>query len=107
MADRHDALAAAAHLVLATQSLATDAEICRVATVGNLQVRPNAVNVVPGEVSLGVEFRDVDTNALSAAETTLRRNAAEIADANRVSVTINHCRSRPAPCRCRPGCRGW
>ena len=96
MADRHDALAAASHLVLAAQSLATDAEICRVATVGNLQVRPNAVNVVPGEVSLGVEFRDVDINALSAAEATFRRNAAEIADANRVSVGISTVESTPA-----------
>ena len=85
MPDRHDALAAASHLVLATQRLATESEICRVATVGNIQVSPNAVNVVPGEVTMGVEFRDVDTNALNAAETTLRRNVAEIADANRVS----------------------
>ena len=96
MADRHDALAAASHLVLAAQSLATDAEICRVATVGNLQVWPNAVNVVPGQVSLGVEFRDVDINALSAAEATFRRNAAEIADANRVSVGISIVESTPA-----------
>ena len=102
MPDRHDALAAASHLVLATQRLATDDEICRVATVGNIQVAPNAVNVVPGEVSMGVEFRDVDTNALSAAETTLRRNAAEIADANRVAITIDQveaARSVPMPAR--------
>ena len=96
MANRHDALAAASHLVLATQRLATEAEICRVATVGNIQVTPNAVNVVPGEVSLGVEFRDVDVNALNAAETTLRRNAAEIADANRVSIAINPVESSAA-----------
>ena len=96
MADRHDALAAAAHLVLAAQSLATDAEICRVATVGNLQVRPNAVNVVPGEVSLGVEFRDLDVNALSAAETVFRRSAIEIAEVNRVSVAINKLETTPA-----------
>ena len=102
MADRQDALAAASHLVLATQRLATEAEICRVATVGNIQVVPNAVNVVPGEVTLGVEFRDVDTNALSAAETILRRNAAEIADANRVSVNISQveaARAVPVPAR--------
>lgn len=102
MAERHDALAAASHLVLATQRLATDAEICRVATVGNIQVTPNAVNVVPGEVTMGVEFRDVDTNALSAAEATLRRNAAEVADANRVSVSISQveaARAVPMPAR--------
>ena len=102
MGDRHDALAAASHLVLATQRLATEAEICRVATVGNIQVTPNAVNVVPGEVTLGVEFRDVDTNCLAAAETTLRRNVAEIADANRVSISVSHveaARAVPLPAR--------
>ncbi|MDE2779077.1 MAG: M20 family metallo-hydrolase [Chloroflexota bacterium] len=102
MPNRHDALAAASHLVLATQRLATVDEICRVATVGNLQVTPNAVNVVPGEVALGVEFRDVDTNSLSAAETTLRRSAAEIADANRVEISINQveaARAVPMPAR--------
>ncbi len=96
MTDRRDALAAASHLVLATQELAKEAEICRVATVGYLQVRPNAVNVVPGEVSLGVEFRDGDLNALRAAETTFRRNAAAIADANRVSIAISVVESTPA-----------
>ena len=114
MADRQDALAAAAHLVLATQRLAggpDSMEICRVATVGNMQVRPNAVNVVPGEVSLGVEFRDVDANALAAAEATLRRNRREIADANRVSVAVNPVEaSRAVPLPgpdagfCRRGC---
>ena len=102
MPNRHDALAAASHLVLATQRLATVDEICRVATVGNLQVTPNAVNVVPGEVALGVEFRDVDTNSLSAAETTLRRSAAEIADANRVEISISQveaARAVPMPAR--------
>ena len=102
MPNRHDALAAASHLVLATQRLATVDEICRVATVGNLQVTPNAVNVVPGEVTLGVEFRDVDTNSLSAAETTLRRSAAEIADANRVEISISQveaARAVPMPAR--------
>ena len=102
MPDRQDALAAASHLVLAAQRLATDDEICRVATVGNIQVTPNAVNVVPGEVMLGVEFRDVDTNALAAAETTLRRTAAEIADANRVAIGITQveaARAVPMPAR--------
>ncbi len=96
MSDRQDALAAAAHLVLATQRLATEAEICRVATVGNIQATPNAVNVVPGQVSLGVEFRDVATDSLAAAEAALRRNAAAIADANRVSITLDPVEASPA-----------
>ena len=48
------------------------------------------------------EFRDVDTNSLSAAETILRRSAAEIADANRVEISISQveaARAVPMPAR--------
>ena len=34
---------------------------------------PNAVNVIPGNASIGLEFRDTDMEALAAAEQELRR----------------------------------
>ena len=83
MPARHDALVSAAKLALAVNRVAGELEICRVATTGTLQVHPNAVNVVPGRVNLGVEFRDVDMNALSGAEVMLRRTAAEISPGGR------------------------
>lgn len=95
MGERQDALAAAAQLTLAVQDLAARQEICRVATVGRLEVSPNAVNVVPGAVSMGVEFRDLDGNALAAAETTLRRRAMEIAAAERVDISVDLLESTP------------
>ena len=89
MNGRHDALVAASRLVLAAQRLATDLEICRVATVGSIQAQPNAVNVIPGGVRLGVEFRDLDVDNLSAAEAAFRRDAAAVADSDGVTVEVH------------------
>jgi len=64
MADRTDALAAASELVLeveaATADVVTEYGDTVVGTVGKLDVTPNAINVVPGRVELGVDVRDVE-----------------------------------------------
>ena len=73
MATRRDALVSASKLILAVQQMAAEQEICRVSTVGSIRAIPNAVNVIPGSASIGLEFRDTDMNALAAAEQELRR----------------------------------
>jgi len=73
MSTRRDALVSASKLVLAIQKMAADQEICRVSTVGSIKAVPNAVNVIPGSASIGLEFRDTDMEALAAAEQELRR----------------------------------
>ena len=88
MPARHDALVSASRLVLAVQSLASELEICRVGTAGSIQSYTNAVNIIPGRISLGVEFRDVDMDALSAADVEFRSRAAAIATADGVSIDI-------------------
>jgi len=64
MADRTDALAAASEFVLALERAArTAAEETggtAVATVGELAIDPDVINVVPGEVEFGADIRDVD-----------------------------------------------
>ncbi|MBO8141632.1 MAG: Zn-dependent hydrolase [Firmicutes bacterium] len=64
MADRKDALAGAAELTLAVEELARSAGDPAVGTVGRIEVIPNAPNIVPGQVSLAVEFRHADPAAL-------------------------------------------
>ena len=73
MSTRRDALVSASKLVLAIQKMAAEQEICRVSTVGSIKAVPNAVNVIPGSASIGLEFRDTDMEALAAAEQELRR----------------------------------
>jgi N-carbamoyl-L-amino-acid hydrolase len=56
---RKDALVAASELVLSVQQSAF-AGNCRVATVGRMRVLPNATNIIPGEVTLTIEIRDLE-----------------------------------------------
>ena len=72
MSARRDALVSASKLVLDIQKMAAEQEICRVSTVGSIKAAPNAVNVIPGSASIGLEFRDTDMKALEAAEHQLR-----------------------------------
>jgi allantoate deiminase len=53
---RRDALAAAAECVLAIERIArADAEL--VGTVGRIEAKPGAINVIPGEVQFTIDFR--------------------------------------------------
>lgn len=98
MGERSDALAAAAKLVVYVQKMAAQDEICRVATAGTLDVRPNAVNVIPGRANVGVEFRDLEMSALEAAERELTRIAQETERQDSVTITINRHRfTDPVP----------
>ncbi|WP_129115637.1 M20 family metallo-hydrolase [Halegenticoccus tardaugens] len=68
MDDRTDALAAASEFVLDVEAAANDVVAASsetaVATVGSLTVRPNATNVVPGTVEMGVDVRDVSAESM-------------------------------------------
>ena len=89
MGARHDALVSASRLVLAVQRVASELEVCRVGTVGQISASPNATNVIPGTVNFSAEFRDVDRNALATAEAEFRRAAQEVRDSDGVNVEIN------------------
>ncbi|MFI6481425.1 Zn-dependent hydrolase [Nonomuraea sp. NPDC050663] len=72
MAGRSDALVAAAQVVLAADAVAGDARHRGTrATVGELRVSPGSVTTIPGQVSLSLDVRDVDSDRQ-------RRTAAEI-----------------------------
>ena len=62
---RQDALVAAAELVLAVERIAREVDRGMVGTVGTLDVRPNMVNIVPGEVRLLVDFRGIEAAAIA------------------------------------------
>lgn len=61
MPDRRDALCAAAEIVLGVEAFArSSGSVNTVATVGFVEVYPNAVNSVPSRVRLEVDVRDVE-----------------------------------------------
>ncbi|MET3289762.1 UNVERIFIED_CONTAM: allantoate deiminase [Brevibacillus sp. OAP136] len=64
MNNRRDALVAASKIVLAIEELPRRISQTAVATVGQLNVYPNGANVIPGEVKLSVDIRDIDKISL-------------------------------------------
>lgn len=59
MDDRSDALVAASEFIQKVSKLPSTVNDTAVATVGNMQVKPNGTNVIPGEVVLFVDIRDI------------------------------------------------
>ncbi len=88
MPDRQDALVAAARLTLAVREVATGESGAQVGTVGHLDVIPNAPNVVPGEVRMSVEFRDLSSAKLDRLETKIRARATAIAAESKVDILM-------------------
>ena len=68
MGDRTDALAAASEVVLDVEAAANDVvdteSETAVGTVGSLSVSPNATNVVPGRIEMGIDIRDVEYQSM-------------------------------------------
>jgi hydantoinase/carbamoylase family amidase len=61
---RRDALVAGAELVLAVRGIVlAQGGPTGVGTVGVLRVLPGAMNVIPGQASLGIDLRDIDADA--------------------------------------------
>lgn len=59
MNDRKDALVAASGFIHKIHTLPRVVSETAVATVGKMSVKPNGVNVIPGEVQLYVDIRDI------------------------------------------------
>jgi len=81
MADRRDALAAAAELVLALEDAARGAAgrwPGTVATVGRLGVEPGAVSIIPARATAALEVRGIEADAIVAVEGALDAAIAEV-----------------------------
>lgn len=85
---RQDALVAAAQVVLAVRDMALDMPGDPVATVGSLNVLPNAANIVPGTVTLTVDMRDLSPACMDAMQTRLGQTLQAIATTTNTEISI-------------------
>jgi allantoate deiminase len=84
---RRDALAAAAECVLAVEKAArSHPEL--VGTVGRIEAKPGAINVIPGEVQFTVDARAPDDKARGDAVAAIRAEIERIAKARNVQSEI-------------------
>ena len=92
---RRDALLAAARLVLEVNRIATSFPDYARGTVGQLVVRPNSRNVVPGSVYMTVDLRNARETTLEAMVAALETAVKSIEAECRVSIAIEQVVSFP------------
>ncbi|SIO20837.1 M20 family metallo-hydrolase [Vannielia litorea] len=98
MEARKDALVAAARVIAEVDRLARATPGLR-ATVGQVDVRPGAVNAVPGEVRMPVELRSEDDSAREAAGLAIQAIAGRVAAERGLGVEARRTYAQPAaPC---------
>ncbi|MBN9018384.1 MAG: allantoate amidohydrolase [Rhizobiales bacterium] len=102
MAMRHDALTAAAEIILEIEATARQGKKhSLVATVGHVEVMPGASNVIPADVRFSVDVRAADDAARKAAVETISNFARKIDRRRHVVVGFETVMEKPVA-RCAP-----
>jgi acetylornithine deacetylase/succinyl-diaminopimelate desuccinylase-like protein len=96
MLDRFDALAAAATVVVQLESLAKSLSPQTVATVGRLNCRPNAINVIPGQVDFTIDFRSPDPALLTRGDQQIQQLISQAAKDRRLTHECVITETQPA-----------
>ena len=96
MTVRHDALAAAAEMMLAIEQVAKKgAKSSLVATVGEIRAMPGASNVIPGSVAFSLDLRAADDETRAAAANEIRAATRQIGIRRGVVVGIETVHEKP------------
>ena len=95
MNNRQDALLAASQLTVAVRDVATARQGRQVGTVGRIEVEPNSPNVIPGRVTLSVEFRDLAEQTMRELGDAIKQRAAAIAKATNTTIEFTLASTNP------------
>lgn len=85
---RKDALVAASQVVLAVHRLGTETQGEQVATVGYMNVSPNAVNTVAEKVELAIDLRDLSQDHLDFLIQEIKHQLQTIAHQTKTEITM-------------------
>jgi N-carbamoyl-L-amino-acid hydrolase len=86
---RRDALLAAAELVIAVNRIASSMPGSQVATVGRIHAEPGAPNVIPGQVVMSLEIRDLVSAKMESVFRAIEAEARRIAGTTRTSIDFH------------------
>ena len=95
MAMRQDALAGAAAMIQAIESLARSLGAPAVATVGKIRAEPDQINVIPGRVVFTVDLRHADLGARRALEERIRSICGIVASERGLKLEIRVLQEKP------------
>ncbi|HEV2292744.1 MAG TPA: M20 family metallo-hydrolase [Tepidisphaeraceae bacterium] len=96
MADRKDALTAAAVCILQLEGLANGLGESTVITVGRIECRPNAINVIPAAVDFAIDFRSPSNDILSDGDPQIRQRIAQVCERRGIEHLIEQTEDAPA-----------
>src|ERR671933_1707627 len=101
---RRDALAAAAEIMGLIEAEAARTGTT-VGTVGQLDLEPGGINIIPGRVEFSLDLRDIDEAVRDGAEERIRERAYRICEERGVKLDVEILQ-RLAPVPCSEGVRG-
>ena len=85
---RQDALLASARFILAVNEVITAVPGNQVGTIGKMAITPNAYNVIPGKVVLGLEIRDLVADKIEMLFREIEQRAAAIATESHTTISF-------------------
>ena len=83
---RKDALLAASKLVIAVNEVINGVPGSQVGTIGKIQAQPGAYNLIPGNVTLGLEIRDLSWDKIEQLLSKIEQRAAQIANETKTKI---------------------
>lgn len=93
MGNRKDAFVAASPLITyiaeTAASLSGSSAVPIVATASTIELKPNAMNVIPGIVELGVDIRSVDDSLKREMERLIRQKCSQLSSSFGVTMEVN------------------
>lgn len=95
---RKDPMLPAAKFVLAVNEIVNSYEGKQVGTVGKIQAFPGAGNVIPGEVKVNLELRDLSSEKIWKIYADIEKTAKKLAEESQTELNIKHIEvaSKPA-----------
>lgn len=89
MTHRHDGLCAAADIILETERIAKAYEPTPVvATIGVIEATPGVMNVIPGEVTLGLDIRSISNTAKTDVAEDILAAITEISNTRQIPIDL-------------------
>lgn len=86
---RQDALLASARFIIAVNEVINSLKGNQVGTIGKMALIPNAYNVIPGKVVMGLEIRDLSADKIELLFREIEKRAAAIAIGSKTTIRFD------------------
>ena len=89
MDERKDPMITAADFILLVRKVISDIPGNQVGTIGKIKALPGAPNVIPGEIKLSLEIRDLDESKIDFLFSEIEKKAKIVASKNETTISFS------------------